>query len=178
MEWDDGTTYGYDQVYANTQLDGYDAAYTHVPGESPNRTMLTPKTVSFREPVASYYDTARRPWHSPDSSLIESPRNEVNQVPDDTPKNACNHGGIPGPIGKLMDCGCGCRGSKAISRMKSAKDRLVSGDLELNNVYMLFILMLALIVIVNAMNVKQLTKQIKTLTKAATRSVSTGPGPP
>jgi len=184
MEYSSGSSYGYDQVYANTQLDNYDAAYTHPMGEAPNRTMKSPKAVSFREPVASYYDTMHRPWNSPDSSLIRDPKNEVNCASpepgvDVSRQGMCNRGGgIPGPLGKLMDCGCGCRGGKQIAGMQSTKDKLISGNLDINNVYMLFILLLALIVIVNAMNVKYLTKQVKMLTKAATRGMTSGPGPP
>jgi hypothetical protein len=178
MDWPQAS-FGYDQIYANTQLDGYDAAYTTPFGEAPHRTMKTPKNVSFREPVASYYDVSRRPYRSPDSSLLETPR--AMTVAEGT-SSSCGSSpdrGIPGPIGKVLDCGCGCRGGKKVDGMRSAKDKIISGDIDMNNIYMLFILMLALIVIVNAMNLKHMAKQIKVLTKAAVaRSSPPGPGPP
>ncbi len=163
--FDSGTGFGYDQITPNMQLDNYDAPYTIRPGDAPNRTMQTPP-IAPREPVASYYDTARRPYHSPDSSLIGREPGSCNLKPDS---------GIPGPLGKALDCGCGCRGAKKVAALKNAKDRFLSGGLELDNMHMFFIALLALIVIMNAINVKYLTKQIKILTRAAAQRL--GPAP-
>lgn len=186
MDYNSGSTFGYDQVHADVHLDGYDAPYTNVYGGAPHRTMQTPKEVTFREPITSYYETMRRPWRSPDSSLLEQKASQPENM-GTRPQCACSKSsagcssgssGIPGVVGKMLDCGCGCRGAKKISGMQSVKDKLVDGDLDMNSMYMMFILVLALIVIVNAMNVKNLTKQVKMLTKAATRNVFAGPGPP
>lgn len=193
MDYNSGSTFGYDQVHADVHLDGYDAPYTNAYGGVPHRTMQTPKNVTFREPIASYYETMRHPWHSPDSSLLEQkssmPENLVVPSACACSKSSvgcsggkcasgCSSSGIPGVVGKMLDCGCGCRGAKKISGMKSVKDKLVDGNLDINSISMMFILVLALIVIVNGMKVKNLTKQVKMLTKALTRNVFAGPGPP
>jgi hypothetical protein len=186
MDWNDGSSYGYDAVYANTQLDNYDAPYTTVAGDLPHRTMKSAQMPS-REPVASYYGTARRPYHSPDSSLLGPENPEVRAssshhhiVGDDmTIVHPCGCGcghGIPGPVGQMLDCGCGCRGAAKVSKLREVKDKLLSGDVDLNNVYMFFIFMLAVILIVNSMNMKHLKDQVKMLTKAATqRGPAQGP---
>ncbi len=62
--------------------------------------------------------------------------------------------------------------------LREVKDKLLNGDVDLNNVYMFFIFMLAIILIVNSMNMKHLKDQVKMLTKAAARAPATGPGPP
>lgn len=190
MDYSSGETFGYDQVYANTQLDNYDAPYTTVAGDLPHRTMKSAQMPS-REPVASYYGTARRPYHSPDSSLLgpemqcATSENQITGKEGDVSKQGmrgcscgCGHG-IPGPVGQMLDCGCGCRGAAKVSKLREVKDKLLSGDVDLNNVYMFFIFMLAVILIVNSMNMKHLKDQVKMLTKAATqRGPAAGPGPP
>lgn len=186
MDYSPGSTFGYDQVYADVHLDGYDAPYTNVYGGDPHRTMQTPKNVSFREPIASYYETMRHPWRSQDSSLLEqTPPVEKDTIVQSTcscskPLSSCasSRGGIPGSIGKMLDCGCGCRGAKKISGLRSAKDKLINGDIDMNSMCVMFILVLALIIVMNAMNVKHLTKQVKMLTKAATRNMFVGPSSP
>lgn len=182
MEYNNGSGYGYDAVYANTQLDNYDAPYTTVVGDPPHRTMKSAQMPS-RNPVASYYDVAHRPYHSPDSSLLGSENPKTYHL-DGTTKplsRGCGCGcgsGIPGSVGKMLDCGCGCMGAAKVSKLREVKDKLLSGDVDLNNVYMFFIFMLAVILIVNSMNMKHLKDQVKMLTKAATRAPATGPGPP
>lgn len=158
--FDSGTGFGYDQITPNMQLDNYDAPYMLRPGETPNRAMQTPK-IAPREPVASYYETARRPYHSPDSSLIGREPGTCGLKSD----------GIPGHLGKALDCGCGCRGGKKVAVLKNIKESFVSGDIQLDNMHMFFIALLALIVIMNAINVKYLTKQIKILSRAATQRI-------
>lgn len=165
--FDSGTGFGYDQITPNMQLDNYDAPYTIRPGDAPDRTMQTPR-IAPREPVASYYDTARRPYHSPDSSLIGREPGSC----------GLKSAGIPGPLGKALDCGCGCRGAKKIAAIKDVKDSLMSGDIQLDTMHMFFIALLALIVIMNAINVKYLTKQIKILSRAATQRIGAATGPP
>lgn len=167
--FDSGTGFGYDQITPNMQLDNYDAPYIIRPGDVPNRTMQTPP-LAPREPVASYYDTARRPYHSPDSSMIGREPGSCE----------LKSSGIPGPLGKALDCGCGCRGGKKVAALKNAKDSFLSGDIQLDNMHMFFIALLALIVIMNALNVKYLTKQIKILSRAATQRINSAaaPGPP
>lgn len=158
--FDTGAGFGYDQITPNMQLDSYDAPYILRPGDVQNRTMQTPP-IAPREPVASYYEAARRPYHSPDSSLIGR----------EPGKCGLESGGIPGPLGKALDCGCGCRGAKKIAALKNAKDNFMTGSVELDNMHMFFIALLALIVIMNAINVKYLTKQIKLLSRAAAQRI-------
>lgn len=167
--FDSGTGFGYDQITPNMQLDNYDAPYTLKPGDVPNRTMQTPR-IAPREPVASYYDAARRSYHSPDSSLI-------GREPGSCGLKSSSIG-IPGQLGKALDCGCGCRGSKKIAALKDAKENFMSGGFELDNMHMFFIALLALIVIMNAINVKYLTKQIKILSRAAAQKFGPAPGLP
>ena len=179
MEYNNGSGYAYDQVYANTQLDSYDAPYTTITGDPPHRTMKSAQ-MPPRNPVASYYETARRPYYSLDSSLLGPENPEAYHLDGTThPLRSCRCSrGIPGPIGKILDCGCGCRGGKRISQLREVKDKLLAGDVDLNNVYMFFIFMLAVILIVNSMNMRYLKDQVKMLTKAVSRTPLTGPGPP
>jgi hypothetical protein len=120
--------------------------------------------------VASYYDASRRPYHSPDSSLIGH-----QEAPGSC---AGSGGGIPGRLGKLLDCGCGCRGGQKVASLKSAKENFISGNVELDNIHMFFIFLLAVIMITNAMNVKKLTKQIKILARTAVQRPGIAAGPP
>ena len=173
MEYNNGSGYAYDQVYANTQLDNYDAPYTTVAGDPPHRTMKSAQIPS-QSPVASYYEAARRSYHSPDSSLI-GPENPETYHLDGTTRPSRD--GVPGPVGKMLDCGCGCRGGKRISQLRDVKDKLLAGDIDLNNVYMFFIFILAVILIVNSMNMKHLKDQVKMLTKAVSRTPLAGSSP-
>ncbi len=147
MDYDDGSTFGYDQVGPSMLTDDYDAAYTpsainaKLAGQPPtcsnqerHRTMLPPPRYGTERPIASYEEYNMKPRRTLDSQSIG--RRPVTE-------------------------------SFSMPGLSDGASLQMPGGLDINSILLLFIFVLIIIMVINSINLRHLAKQVKMLTRAA-----------
>ena len=155
MDYSGGMTYGYDQVSPNMfGGSSYDPVYnqnTPTPGqpvgphETAYRTFVPPPAPRVPGPILTYAETANRPRHSLDSALI-------GRGCSTPPQNGLPGDGLLASGGRRRRdpfSGGGCSSSINMS------DLLV----------LMFAVSMILTIMINNVNLRHLTKQVKLLTR-------------
>lgn len=139
MDYDHGSSYSYDQIHTSPLLDSYDAPYMQVPQILKDQQYAAAASPKYAiKPVAT-----NATYYTPGIQERRAPLASQTIGHNETAEPFCN-------IRKL------------ITAMKPAKHDTV--DINTNGMMTVFIFILILIVVINSVHLKHLTKQVDMLT--------------